>query len=114
MGEEIQDRIVDYALALYKTTAEESLAYDSPDEFQRLLHFAQNEEYELCFEIEIIGEGEDSIDEDFGYPIYKVSLIYSKKDRQDDYDDIVAANLYFSEESMNEQKGRVDWFPNGD
>ena len=54
------------------------------------------------------------IDEDFGYPLYKVSLIYSKKDRQDDYDDIVAANLYFSEESMSEQKGRVDWFPNGD
>lgn len=114
MGEEIQDRIVDYAVALYKSTAEESLAYDSPYEFQRLLHFAQNDEYELCFEIEILGEGEEFIEEDFGYPLYKVSFIYSKQDRQDDYDDIVVANLYFSEESMTEQQGRVDWFPNGD
>ena len=114
MGEEIQDRIVDYAVALYKSTAEESLAYDSPDEFQRLLHFAQNDEYELCFEIEILGEGEEFIEEDFGYPLYKVSFIYSKQDRQDDYEDIVVANLYFSEESMTEQQGRVDWFPNGD
>ena len=78
------------------------------------MHFAQNDEYELCFEIEILGEGEEFIEEDFGYPLYKVSFIYSKQDRQDDYDDIVVANLYFSEESMTEQQGRVDWFPNGD
>lgn len=114
MSENNQDRIVDYALSLFKVTAEESLAYDSPSEYERLLHFAHDDEYELCFDIDILREGEEFLEDDFEYPLYKVSLVYSKKNRHDDYDDTVAANLYFSDESMREQQGLVDWFPNGD
>ena len=114
IDEKKQDIVVDYALELYSSAAQQALFENAPDEYERLLHFANNEDYELCFDVEVLTEPDEYLQEDLSFPLYKVSFIYSLKGRDDDLDDINAAFVYFSEDDMQDKTGAIEWFPEGD
>ena len=114
IDEKKQDIVVDYALELYSSAAQQALFENAPDEYERLLHFANNEDQELCFDVEVLTEPDEYLQEDLSFPLYKVSFIYSLKGRDDDLDDINAAFVYFSEDDMQDKTGAIEWFPEGD
>jgi hypothetical protein len=103
------DRIVDYALKLYRYSAEESLSVNDPNGYDRLRKLTSAGSEIECevdtamveLDPEDVGEGDAAC----------VSLYVTERATGDR---VHLADVYLTEEGMLDNLGTVVWFPDAD